>query len=73
MDLNWSVGGWRWIQEGVWEVETWHCGGALAGHTLSFSRTSSPDCIHVGVNEALLYTCTGLGIAGVHGLLYRSI
>ena len=72
MDLNWSVGGGGGYRRvyGKWRHGM---SGALVGHTLSFSRTSSPDCIHVGVNEALLHICTGLGIAGVHGFLYRSI
>ena len=45
--LNLSVGGGRYRRMyGRWRHGM---GGALAGHTLSFSRTSSPDCIHIRV------------------------
>ena len=36
-------------------------GGALAGHTLSFSRTSSPDCNYVVV---ILCGCSEQGRGG---------
>ena len=47
MALNLSVGGGGYRRMyGRWRHGM---GGALAGHPLSFSGTSSPDCIHIRV------------------------